>query len=54
MAERNDGATLGARRTMEAEKTWRRRMGKVDMPKLVTALRQVDVARTMPSNKRAA
>jgi transposase-like protein len=42
--------------TMEAEKTWRRLMGKADMPKLVSALRRLDLARTTPSagNKRAA
>jgi transposase-like protein len=39
----------------EAEKTWRRLMGKADMPKLVTALRQLDLARTTPAtDKRAA
>jgi len=31
--------------TMEAEKTWRRLTGKADMPKLVTAMRRLDVAR---------
>ena len=36
--------------TMEAEKTWRRLMGKIDMPKLVTALRALDRA----TGKRAA
>lgn len=35
--------------TMEAEKTWRRLMGKADMPKLVTALRRIDLARAAPS-----
>ena len=42
--------------TMEAEKTWRRLMGKADMPKLVTALRRLDLARATPppSAKRAA
>jgi hypothetical protein len=41
--------------TMEAEKTWRRLMGKADLPKLVTALRRLDLARaTPPSVKRAA
>jgi putative transposase len=35
--------------TMEAEKTWRRLMGKADMPKLVTALRRRDLARVAPS-----
>lgn len=41
--------------TAEAEKTWRRLMGKADMPKLVTALRQLDLARTAsPASKRAA
>jgi putative transposase len=41
--------------TMEAEKTWRRLMGKADMPKLVTALRRLDLARAAPSPvKRAA
>jgi len=41
--------------TMEAEKTWRRLMGKADMPKLVTALRRLDLARTAaPATKRAA
>jgi len=42
--------------TMEAEKTWRRLMGKADMPKLVTALRRRDLARAAPvsSVKRAA
>jgi transposase-like protein len=41
--------------TMEAEKTWRRLMGKADMPKLVTALRRLDLARMTPSSaKRAA
>jgi putative transposase len=41
--------------TMEAEKTWRRLMGKADMPKLVTALRRLDLARVAPSSaKRAA
>jgi transposase-like protein len=35
--------------TMEAEKTWRRLMGKADMPKLVTALRRLDLARSAPS-----
>lgn len=40
---------------LEAEKTWRRLMGKADMPKLVTALRQLDLARTAPAtSKRAA
>ena len=40
---------------VEAEKTWRRLMGKADMPKLVTALRQLDLARTAPAmGKRAA
>jgi len=41
---------------MEAEKTWRRLMGKADMPKLVTALRRRDLARAAPvsSVKRAA
>ncbi|HEY1816419.1 MAG TPA: IS256 family transposase [Kofleriaceae bacterium] len=34
--------------TMEAEKTWRRLMGKADMPKLVTALRRLDLARAAP------
>ncbi|MDX2094266.1 MAG: transposase [Kofleriaceae bacterium] len=34
--------------TMEAEKTWRRLMGKADMPKLVTALRRLDLARVAP------
>jgi putative transposase len=40
--------------TMEAEKTWRRLMGKADMPKLVTALRRLDLARAAPASKRAA
>lgn len=41
--------------TMEAEKTWRRLMGKADMPKLVSALRRLDLARAAPSSaKRAA
>jgi len=43
--------------TMEAEKTWRRVMGKANMPKLVSALRQLDLTRaTTPSSatKRAA
>lgn len=41
--------------TMEAERTWRRLMGKADMPKLVTALRRLDLARAAPaSSKRAA
>lgn len=39
----------------EAEKTWRRLMGKADMAKLVTALRQLDLARAAPAmSKRAA
>ncbi len=39
----------------EAEKTWRRLMGKADMPKLVTALRRLDLARSAPTaTKRAA
>jgi transposase-like protein len=39
----------------EAEKTWRRVMGKADMPKLVTALRELDLARATPgTSKRAA
>lgn len=41
--------------TMEAEKTWRRLMGKAEMPKLVSALRRLDLARGAPSSaKRAA
>jgi putative transposase len=43
--------------TMEAEKTWRRLMGKADMPKLVSALRRRDLTRAAtPSSatKRAA
>ena len=40
--------------TMEAEKTWRRLMGKADFPKLVTALRRLDLARTPSTTKRAA
>ena len=39
---------------VEAEKTWRRLMGKADMPKLVTALRHLDLARTPAPSKRAA
>ena len=41
---------------MEAEKTWRRLMGKAEMPKLVTALRRLDLARSAPvsSTRRAA
>ncbi|HEU4731319.1 MAG TPA: transposase [Kofleriaceae bacterium] len=39
---------------LEAEKTWRRLMGKADMPKLVSALRRLDLARAAPSSKRAA
>ena len=40
--------------TAEAEKTWRRLMGKADMPKLVTALRRLDLARAAPAaGKRA-
>ncbi|HEX7837188.1 MAG TPA: hypothetical protein VF469_06970 [Kofleriaceae bacterium] len=34
--------------TMAAEKTWRRLMGKADMPKFVTALRCLDPARAAP------
>lgn len=42
--------------TMEAEKTWRRLMGRADMPKLVTALRRLDLAGAAPvsSTRRAA
>jgi len=41
--------------TMEAEKTWRRLMGKAEMPKLVTSLRRLDLAHAAPSSsKRAA
>ncbi|MDX2086303.1 MAG: hypothetical protein SFX73_00580 [Kofleriaceae bacterium] len=41
--------------TMEAEKTWRRLMGKADMPKLVNALRRLDLAGAASSSaKRAA
>lgn len=41
--------------TMEAEKTWRRLMGKADMPKLVTTLRRLDLAHVPASAaKRAA
>jgi transposase-like protein len=42
--------------TMEAEKTWRRLMGKADIPKLVSALRRLDLTRATPSaaTKRAA
>lgn len=41
--------------TLEAEKRWRRLMGKADMPRLVAALRQLDLARAAPSSsKRAA
>jgi len=43
--------------TMEAEKTWRRLMGKADMPKVVSALRRLDLSRATPpssATKRAA
>ncbi len=41
--------------TMEAEKSWRRLMGRADMPELVTALRRLDLARAARSaTKRAA
>lgn len=33
----------------EAEKGWRRLMGKADLPKLVTALRRLDLARSAPA-----
>jgi hypothetical protein len=42
---------------MEAEETWRRLMGKADLPKLVSALRRRDLTRAAtPSSatKRAA
>ena len=37
--------------TMEAEKTWRRLMGKADIPKLVTALHGLDIARVAPPSR---
>ena len=55
MAEWHDGAALVLAGIAEAEKTWRRLMGKADMAKLVTALRQLDLARAAPAmSKRAA
>jgi hypothetical protein len=36
---------------MEAEKTWWRLMGKADLPKLVTALRRLDIARAADGNE---
>jgi hypothetical protein len=39
---------------MEAEKTWRRLMGKADMPELVTALRRLDLLRVAPAATRRA
>jgi len=35
--------------TAEAEKGWRRLMGKAEMPRLVSALRQLDLARSAPA-----
>ena len=40
--------------TMEAEKTWRRLMGKSDVPKLITALRRLDLVRAAPLAARRA
>lgn len=40
--------------TVAAEKPWRQMMGTADMPKLVTALRGLDLARVSSSTARRA